>query len=246
MTIDWWTLGLQTINIAVLIWLLGRFFWKPLAAMIEQRRAAAVRLLADAEAKRADSTAALAEIEKTRAGFAQEHDKILAAAHVEADAARTARLAKAEAEAAALQAAATAGIEKDRQAADAAWSATASELAVGIARRLAARLDGPAVRATFLDWLMKEIQALPAAARKAVGVKGVVLEAISAADLPPADQEQYRDAIGAAFDAKPQITFKTDPALIAGLELRSPTLIVRNSWQSDLTHILADLAHDRR
>ena len=35
MTIDWWTLGLQAVNVAVLIWLLGRFFWKPVAAMIE-------------------------------------------------------------------------------------------------------------------------------------------------------------------------------------------------------------------
>jgi F-type H+-transporting ATPase subunit b len=246
MTIDWWTLGLQTINVAVLIWLLGRFFWKPLAAMIEQRRATAVQILADAEAKRGESTAALTEIEKTRAGFADERGKILAAAHDDAEAARTARLAKAEAEAAALQAAATAGIEKDKQAADAAWSATASKLAVEIAQRLAARLDGPAVRATFLDWLVTEIQALPAAARKAVGVKGVVLEAISAAPIDPADQDHYGKVIGAAFGAKPQISFKTDPALIAGLELRSPTLVVSNSWQADLTHILADLAHDRR
>ncbi|HEV2675357.1 MAG TPA: hypothetical protein VGV37_12515 [Aliidongia sp.] len=246
MTIDWWTLGLQTINVAVLIWLLGRFFWKPLAAMIEQRRAAAAQMLAEAEAKRAESTAMFAQIEKTRAGFAQERDRILADAHEGAEASRTMRLATAEAEAIALHAAATAGIEKDRQAADAAWAATASRLAVEIAQRLAARLDGPAVRATFLDWLVKEIQKLPAAARRAVGVKGVVLEAISAAALDPADQDQYSDAIGAAFGAKPKIIFTADPALIAGLELRGPTLVVSNSWQADLTHILADLAHDRR
>ena len=28
MTIDWWTLGLQTINVAILVWLLKRFFWR--------------------------------------------------------------------------------------------------------------------------------------------------------------------------------------------------------------------------
>ena len=246
MTIDWWTLGLQTVNVGVLIWLLGRFFWKPLAAMIEQRRVVAQQILGDAEKKRAESTSALAEIDKTRAGFARERDTILAAARDDAEAARTARLAKAEAEASALQAAATAGIEKDKQATDAAWSATAARLAVDIARRLAARLDGPAVRATFLDWLLKEIRALPDPARQAAGMEGVVLEAISAAALDPADQEHYRDAIRAAFGTRPQITFKVDPALIAGLELRGPTLVVSNSWQADLTHILADLAHDRR
>lgn len=246
MTIDWWTLGLQTVNVGVLIWLLGRFFWKPLAAMIEQRRVVAQQILGDAEKKRAESTSALAEIDKTRAGFARERDTILAAARDDAEAARTARLAQAEAEASALQAAATAGIEKDKQATDAAWSATAARLAIDIARRLAARLDGPAVRATFLDWLLKEIRALPDPARQAAGMEGVVLEAISAAALDPADQEHYRDAIGAAFGTRPQITFKVDPALVAGLELRGPTLVVSNSWQADLSHILADLAHDRR
>ena len=246
MTIDWWTLGLQTVNVAILIWLLGRFFWKPLAAMIEQRRVVAQQILGDAEKKRAESASALAEIDKTRAGFARERDTILAAARDDAEAARTARLAQAEAEASTLQAAATAGIEKDKQATDAAWSATAARLAVDIARRLAARLDGPAVRATFLDWLLKEIRALPDPARQAAGMEGVALEAISAAALDPADQEHYRDAIRAAFGTRPQITFKVDPALIAGLELRGPTLVVSNSWQPDLTHILADLAHDRR
>jgi F-type H+-transporting ATPase subunit b len=246
MTIDWWTLGLQTVNVAVLIWLLGRFFWRPLAAMIEQRRSTAEKILAYAEAKRGESVAALAEIAKTRAGFERERDAMIAAARTSAEAARTERLAKAEAEAAALQAAAIAAIDKDKQAADAAWGATASRLAIDIARRLAARLDGPAVRATFLDWLLKEIRALPAPARREVGVEGTVLEAISAAALDPAEQDRYRDLIGAAFDAKPQISFKTDPALIAGLELHGPTLVVSNSWHADLTHILADLAHDRR
>ena len=31
MTFDWWTLGLQTVNILILVWLLQRFFWTPIA-----------------------------------------------------------------------------------------------------------------------------------------------------------------------------------------------------------------------
>src|SRR5476651_2521037 len=92
MTIDWWTLGIQTVNVVILVWLLGRFFWRPVAFMIEQRRATAERILADAEAKRIEATAALAEIERTRAGFAQEREAILAAAHEVAERARVARL----------------------------------------------------------------------------------------------------------------------------------------------------------
>ena len=85
MTIDWWALGIQAVNVLILIWLLGRFFWRPVAAMIEQRRAAAQSMLAEAEAKSKQATAALADIEQTRTGFADEREAILAAAHEAAE-----------------------------------------------------------------------------------------------------------------------------------------------------------------
>jgi F-type H+-transporting ATPase subunit b len=246
MTIDWWTLGIQTVNVVILIWLLGRFFWRPVAAMIEQRRATAQRTLAEAEMKCNKATAALAEIELTRSGFAQEREAILAAAHEAAERARAARLEEVEKEAASREAAARAAIGKESEAADKACAARANRLAVEIAQRLAARLEGPAVRAAFLQWLLEEIRTLPERARQAAAVAGVTLEAISATPLEPADQEHYRDLIGEAFGAHPQIVFKADPALIAGLELHGPHLVVSNSWQADLTRIFADLTHDDR
>ncbi len=246
MTIDWWTLGIQTVNVLILVWLLGRFFWRPVAAMIEQRRAAAQAMLAEAEAKRGQAAAALAEVERTRAGFAEERDAILAAAHQAAEQARTARLAEVTKEAAALETAAKAAIETEKADVDKAWAERASRLAVEIAERLAARLDGAAVRAVFLDWLIKEIGALPEPVRQAVAANGVALEAISATPLDPADQERYRKLIGEAFGAHPQIAFKENPALIVGLELHGPHLVVSNSWRADLTRILGELANDSR
>ena len=82
--------------------------------------------------------------------------------------------------------------------------------------------------------------------RKALAADGVVLEALSAAPIEPADQERYRKRIGEAFGIHPQIDFKVDAALIAGLELRGPHLVVANSWRADLARIVADLAHDKR
>jgi F-type H+-transporting ATPase subunit b len=246
MTIDWWTLGIQTANVVILVWLLGRFFWRPMAAMIEQRRAAAQRMLAEAEAKRGQAATALGEIERTRAGFAQEREAILAAAHDAAERARTARLEEAAKEATTLEAAAKAAIETEKNAANQAWADRASRLAVEIAQRLAARLEGPAVRAAFLDWLLSEIRALPDPTRRAVAANGAALEAVSATALDPADQERYCKLIGEAFGVRPRIAFTTDAALIAGLELHGPHLAVSNSWRADLAQILAGLTHDNR
>jgi len=50
MHIDWWTLGLQTVNAVILIWFLARFLFRPVADAIAGRQEAAGRLLAEAKA----------------------------------------------------------------------------------------------------------------------------------------------------------------------------------------------------
>jgi F-type H+-transporting ATPase subunit b len=240
MHIDWWTLGIQTVNVLILIWLLQRFFWKPVSAMIEQRRVAAQKALDDAEAKSKSATEALADIAKTRAGFAAERDAILKTARDDAEKARTAGADADAKQAAALKAAADAEIESQKTAASAAWAGKSSALAVQIAGRLAARLDGPAVSAAFLAWLMAELRKQPDDVRQAVGTE---LGIVSATPLDAAAQAQYGTAIGEALGIDPHITFSIDPSLIAGLELRSPHLVLSNSWQADLAVIEKDLLH---
>src|SRR5580692_10745366 len=122
MTLSWWTLGIQTVNVVILIWLLGRFFWRPVAAMIEQRRATAQRIVAEAESKRSEATAALTEVERTRAGLARERETILTQAHEAAERERVTRLAEAEKEARSLEDAMKTTIAKEKQAVDKAWA----------------------------------------------------------------------------------------------------------------------------
>ena len=246
MTIDWWTLGIQAVNVIILVWLLARFFWRPVAAMIEQRRATARQIMTEAETKLRQATDALAEIAQTRAGFEEEREAIIAAAHEAAEQGRKALLASAEKEAAALLVSARTAIEKEQSTAERAWAERANRLAVEIAGHLVARLDGAAVSTVFLDLLLREIQNLPDPARNAVVANGATLEAISAHPIEPVDQERYRTLIGNAFGVRPQISFKVDPALIAGLELHGPHLVINNSWRADLAKILTDLAHDNR
>ena len=62
-------------------------------------------------------------------------------------------------------------------------------------------------------------------------------------EVGPAGQERASCLIHSAFGTNPTITFKTDPTLIAGLELHGPHLAVSNSWRADLQKILADLTH---
>src|SRR5450631_1339835 len=102
MSLDWWTLGLQTVNIVILVWLLQRFFWKPISAVIAERRAAAQKALSEAEAARDKAKLDLIGIQTTRAGFAAERETILGHAREEAQRESAAKLKEAGEQAAAL------------------------------------------------------------------------------------------------------------------------------------------------
>lgn len=245
MTIDWWTLGIQTINVVILVWLLKRFFWAPVSKMIDHRRAEVQKAAAEGERKRNEADAALVEIEKTRAGFAAERQAILAAAHDSAEKEAATLISTAKKEIATLEAAAKLAAAKDEALVSKTWTVRSSQLAVEIAKRLADRLSGPAVDAAFLDWLLDGIKKLPEATRQTVAEKGIMLEATSAKHLVPADEDRYRKCISEAFGTLPQIAFKVDPDLIVGFELQGPHLVVSNSWRADLNQILADLTHDK-
>jgi F-type H+-transporting ATPase subunit b len=241
MKIDWWTLGFQAVNVVILVWLLQRFFWRPVSAIIAQRRDATQKSLADAKAVADKAAAALADIAATRAGFAKEHADILAAAHAEAELASKATVDAASKEAAALTAASQAAMQTEKAAAEAAWSDRASKLALRIAERLAARLQGTAVDAAFLDWLLSSIRALPAQARRTASAEAGGIEAVSAGQLEPPEQDRYRALITEAFGNQLQLTFRADPALIAGIELHGPHFALKNSWRADLHKILGDI-----
>jgi F-type H+-transporting ATPase subunit b len=80
MTLDWWGLGLQAINVLILVWLLSRVFWRPVAGAITRRQEAAQAMLDEGKTAQAKADAALAEVVETRAGIAAERDAILAEA----------------------------------------------------------------------------------------------------------------------------------------------------------------------
>lgn len=246
MQIDWWTLGLQTVNFAVLIWLLAHFFWKPIAAILEERQTAAGKLLKEAEAARAESEATRASIEETRNGFAREHDAIVSAAQDEADKVRVATLEDAKKEAERIRTNAEHEIDKLGAEARATWSKRASELAVDIAGRLASRLNSTEVSNAFLDWLLKDLRDLPETVRQSITTPEAELEIVTSTPLSDQERESYQKRISEALGAEKTLSFTSDPKLVAGIALRGPNLVAESSWRADLRTILKELDDDQR
>ena len=52
MELDWTTFILELVNFVVLVWILNRFLYRPVMNVIDQRKAAIQRTLAEAETTR--------------------------------------------------------------------------------------------------------------------------------------------------------------------------------------------------
>lgn len=246
MSFNLWTLGLQAINVAILLWLLGRFFWRPVAKMIDDRRLAVESVLAEAEGKRQAADAALAEIANTRAGFAAERDAVLARAQADGEAARRALLDRARAESAALLAAAREAIDAQREKAEAEWRAAAADLGVDIAGRLLAPLATADIQQAFAARLVETVATLPESQKRSLLTSPGRLELVMASPTPEPQSRALQHRLAEALDADLDFDVKLDPHLIAGIDLVAPHFILHNSWRADLDQLRQGLDHAGR
>ncbi len=236
MHLDLWTLGLQAVNVLVLVWLLSRFLFRPVAGIIAARRQAADAMLAEADAARAKAAAEADRVARQRQGITEEKERMLAAAREDAQGEREAILRQANDAVAKLRGAAEEAIGRERQAAQEALHRDAADLALTISRRLLERLPARAVDAAFLEGLASVLPARPAA--------GTRIEIRSAAPLDDTSQAACRTMLAAWLGGSPDIIFRADPTLIAGFELATPEMVICNNWRADLERIARALHDD--
>ncbi|MGA9918738.1 MAG: F0F1 ATP synthase subunit B [Paraburkholderia sp.] len=241
MRIDWSTLALQTINALVLIWLLARFLFRPIAGIIAERQNAAQTLIADADAaKRAAVLERDTAARETQQLVAARGDAMKAVA-ADAAAEKAALLAAAQADADRLRSAATAEAETARVEQDKLVAVRATQLAVDIAAKLLAKLPENVRVSGFIDGLADAIAHLSEPVRAQLGADGVAFTLAAPLALSPQELEQCRTVISGCLNRAVSLAVEVDPQLIAGLELRTAHAVVRNNFGADLAQIRAAL-----
>lgn len=239
MTFDWTTFLLQLVNVLILLAILRRYMFRPVADIIAKRQAATDAALERAKAATDAAEAAEAKAHAEAQATARARHDELAKAHTEAETARAALLDKARAEAAKIVA--SGEVERQRQA------AVAEALALGRVRELSATVAALALAAqpaSLQDYATRLAAALgdmPDTEREAL-LSGGNLRLLSAAPLSAAELNAARAAL-APFGLTPRA--ETDPDLISGLELRSDSGVLRNSLRHDLDLITKALQDDR-
>ena len=241
MRIDWWTLAFQTINVLVLIWLLSRLLFKPIAKIMADRQQAAARLLQDASAAR---DAARQDRDKAaRESAAQDAQRLdrLSAVASEAERLKASLLAEAHAEADTLRKTAEAEVAAMKGDALRTNAERAGQFAVDIAARLLATLPPSTLVEGFIAPLADAVRALPTEDRTCLGRKGETLRMVVPRPLNDDELDRCRSALETAVGHEVSIETKVDPTLIAGLELIAPHLIVRNSFRHSLESLRSGL-----
>jgi F-type H+-transporting ATPase subunit b len=246
MTINWWTLGLQAVNVLILVWLLSRLFWRPVAAAIARRQASTQAMLDEAKAAQAKADTALSEISETRAGLAEERTALLAEAQTKAETAAKATLAEARTKAETMLAAAQTKIDRNTAAARKDNAVQAVALSAEIAAKLLKPLNRSTVQAAWLERLVKAIAEMPASERTALVDSATRIEIVTATAPATKDKAEIRKTVVAALGGTPKLEFVADPDLIAGLELRSAHFVLHNSWRADLDAILKEMTDAAR
>jgi len=248
MHIDWWTLALQTVNVLILVWLLGRFLYRPVMAIVDRRQAEARKLMADAAEAHQRAEDARIEAERMRAAVLAEQERRMSDVRQTVETERAALMARARGDSDKLRTEAMAAIARDRAAAQSVLADRAQDLAIEIARRLLGRIPSTVIFEPFLDGLCTQVATLSPPTRAAFATAAlegeVAIEVVTAAPLAPDDAARVGGALERAFGSRRPLAFRSDPAVIAGIELVSRHATVRNSLRADLERIRKELEGD--
>jgi F-type H+-transporting ATPase subunit b len=234
---DWWTIGLQTINFAILVWLLHRFLYKPVLGMIDARKAEIRRQFDAAKEIEEKAKAQLAAVHVEQVGIATERETALKAAASQAQELAEARRTQAERDAQALLDSTRKALASERERALEEARSLALDLGADFAQRLLAEIPMQYRAEAWLERIDHHLKALPQAERDALVQQladGKHLTVITAAALPPPTQDQWKEQLCRSLAASGGMSFEVNPDLIAGAELHFHTAILRFSWQSAL------------
>lgn len=244
MQFDWATFALQTINFAILVWLLHRFLYKPVLRLLDARRAEIDKQYAEARAAEANAKTELAAIKAERDGIAGERAAALQQAAARAEEQAVTRRAAAERDAAAILADARKTLAQERTLALAETRRAALDLGADIAARLLAEIPMKLRADAWIERIEQYLMALPQAETDALArqlADGVSLTVVTASTLSAETADVWRSRLRRHLGDSIAIDYEVDPGLIAGAELRFPNAVLRFSWRSALDAMRAEI-----
>lgn len=237
MPVSGWTIALQAINFLILVWILNRFLYKPVARMIASRQRQIEDAFAQAAAKEREAEQDQHKYEMLIEGIDGERQRVLAEAKASAEEECRLLVDLARVQADEIKAAMQREGDKERDAIAGAASDWAIGTAVTLSTHLLNDLSPSAPLDVFLESILRELRALPgdqlADLRSSVA-EGADLVVLTAQALDEVEQRRWRERLQDELGVAVRLSFSTDPSLIAGVEMRFPHAVIAHSWREAL------------
>lgn len=238
MEFDWTTVALEAINFLVLVWLLKRFFYRPVLAVIEARRAETAKTIADAETVRREAEelkseyqARLAVVDQERAAAKSRLDEEIAAERARRLATLETGLADERKRRETLEA-------RERSEREAALEQQALAIAARFATRLLDRLAGPELETKLVDLALSELDtqstAKLEALRAALREPGASIKVVTVYPLDAARRAAFTQSLSALAGRPLTPEFIEDAILKAGVCIMAGSWVLMANLRDEL------------
>ena len=229
MLFDWFTVGAQTLNFLVLVWLMKRFLYKPILDAIDAREKRIALALADAALKQVAAQKERDEFHQKNEDFDQQRNELLRQAKDEAKAERQRLLDEAWQVADTLRAKKQDALTSELQTLHQDIARRSREEVFAIAQKVLTDLAGTTLEERMGAVFTRRLRELDDEARaglaKALKTASNPVRVRSAFELPTAQRAAIQSALNETFSGDIQIQFETTPDLISGIELTA------NGWK---------------
>lgn len=238
MGFEWSTFLLEALNFLILIWILGHFFYRPVAAVIERRRLAIETRLRQAQEMQVRAEAMQSQYETRLSDWESEKRQR-----------REVWLGELAAEKARQTEALRQTLEEERQRAEvleqrrrrsreAELEQAAVRLAARFAARLLERLSNPELEARLIGLFIEELADVPPEQWElAAGSSATSGEAILSSAFPLAETQRtdLQQALSARLGIPVDCRFQEDPMLIAGIRFELGPLSLGANIRDELS-----------
>lgn len=236
MNFDWTTFLLEIFNFFILLWILQRFFYRPVLGVIQARQQKIDAELQDAAARQAEAKAARQACEAHLAAWEQEKAK--ARSQLEQDLAveRERLLQGVNQEVAETRARHQAKALHERQEWQRMTEQRAIELGGQFVRKLLERVASPGLEDSLVAGVLADFGRLPAAAadqlKAALTENG--LEIISAFPLPESRRRALTEALAQLAGGPIEPVFREDATLLSGLLIHAGARVLAANLRDEL------------
>jgi len=244
--LDLTTFVLEVINFLVLVWILQRFFFKPISSAIDKRQKATQDILDEARSKEEAALALKAQYETRIAEWSSERDKARIALDQELARVRATQLDKLRSEMRAEQERLEAQQLQQQRQTEFRQQRQALTLAMKFTSKLLTRITSPEVESRLIDAAMEDMSKIGVKANlvPANGTNHPAIRVLSAYALTEATRAEIREAVAKLLGSKPSIEFVTDNTLIAGIRILLGAHVIDANLGEELRFFAEGFADD--